>query len=70
MLLLVRVMGWAPALAGVAVTLILVPVGSGISRVLAAVRRQLVKCSDARLKLTTEVLLGIKTIKCAFWQFQ
>ena len=65
MLLLVRVMSWTPALAGVAVTLVLVPVGSGLSRALGATRRRLVKCSDARLKLTTEVLLGIKTIKCA-----
>ena len=65
MLLLVNIMSWAPALAGVGVTVILVPAGSFISRRLAAIRREIVRCTDARMKLTTEVLLGIKTIKCA-----
>ena len=65
MLLLVNIMSWAPALAGVGVTVILVPAGSFISRRLAAIRRDIVRCTDARMKLTTEVLLGIKTIKCA-----
>ena len=65
MLLLVNIMSWAPALAGVGVTIILVPAGSFVSRRLAAIRRQIVACTDARMKLTTEVLLGIKTIKCA-----
>ena len=41
------------------------PVGGLLSRKLAATRKTLITCSDARLKLTTEVLLGIKTIKCA-----
>ena len=65
LLMLVRVMDWASALAGVAVTFTLVPVGSWLSRKLGQTRKALVKCSDARLKLTTELLLGIKTIKCA-----
>ena len=65
MLLLVSVLSWAPALAGIVTMLVLVPVTGLISRRLVHVRHSLLRASDARLKLTTEVLLGIKTIKCA-----
>ena len=63
MLLLVRVMSWAPALAGVGVTVILVPGGSFISRRLAKVRRQIVANTDARMKLTTEVIPACCSLK-------
>ena len=55
MLLLVRVMGAAPALAGIAVTLLMLPAGSMATQRLTSVRKDLLTHSDARIKLTTEV---------------
>ena len=65
MVLLVRIMGAAPALAGVAVTLVIAPLSSLINRKQHVIRQELSASSDARLKLVGQVLAGIKTVKCA-----
>ena len=56
--LLVRVIRWAPALAGLGVTVALIPLSAAVGRTLAAVRRELVGYTDARVKLCTEVITG------------
>ena len=53
--LLVQVMGVAAALAGIVVTLIIVPLGSWTSRRMASIGKKLSEASDARMKITTEV---------------
>lgn len=53
--LLVRVMGLWPAVAGLAVTLLLIPTSSFIGRRLSKARKAVVAQTDARVKLTTEV---------------
>lgn len=57
--LLVRVIHWAPALAGLAVTIALIPLSAFVGKRLAAVRRELIGFTDARVKLCTEVITGV-----------
>ena len=52
--LLVRVIHWGPALAGLGVTVALIPLSTVVGKQLAAVRRELVGYTDARVKLCTE----------------
>ncbi|KAK9847067.1 hypothetical protein WJX84_012280 [Apatococcus fuscideae] len=66
--MLVRVIGWAPALAGFLTTCALIPVTGWLGRKLGAVRRAVVKHTDARVRTTTEVILGIKAIKLYAWE--
>ncbi|PRW61038.1 multidrug resistance-associated 1 isoform X8 [Chlorella sorokiniana] len=66
--LLVRVIHWAPALAGLGATLALIPIAGTVGRALAGVRRRLVGFTDARVKLCTEVITGIKAIKMYSWE--
>lgn len=54
--LLVQVMGMWPALAGLLTTLVLMPASSFLGRRLAKARKAIVGHTDARIKLTTEVL--------------
>ena len=56
--LLMRIIHVFPALAGLTVTVILVPITTVVSRRLAKVRRALIKCTDDRVKLVTEVITG------------
>ena len=58
MLLLMRIIHVLPAVAGLAVTVILVPITTVVSRRLSKVRRALIKCTDDRVKLVTEVITG------------
>ena len=66
--MLVRVIGWAPALAGFLTTCGLIPVTGWLGKKLGAVRRAVVKHTDARVRTTTEVILGIKAIKLYAWE--
>ena len=60
--LLIRVMGMWPALAGLATTCLLIPSSSFIGRRLSKARKAVVGHTDARVKLTTEVLhLSLKS---------
>lgn len=55
--LLVRVMGFWPAFAGLMTTFVLMPASSFLGRRLARARKAIVGHTDARVKLTTEVKL-------------
>ena len=56
--LLSQLLTWQAALAGLGVTLVLVPLSLWVSRWQARMRTHAVKRSDARVKLTSEVLSG------------
>ena len=56
--LLVRVIKWQAALAGLAATLALIPLSIAVGRALASVRKRLIGYTDARVKLCTEVITG------------
>lgn len=58
--LLMRIIHVVPALAGLSVTIVLVPITTVVSRRLSKVRRALIKCTDDRVKLVTEVITGIQ----------
>ncbi len=58
LLLLVRIIGWAPALAGLAVTLLILPLTMTLGRKLSDVRRSLLARTDARIKVVSEAILG------------
>lgn len=53
-----RIIHVVPALAGLSVTVVLVPITTVVSRRLSRVRRALIKCTDDRVKLVTEVITG------------
>eukprot|EP00955_Chlamydomonas_euryale_P001159 13315-Chlamydomonas_euryale.AAC.1 len=65
MLMLVRILGWQATVAGAGVTVALVPFSWVWTRVIAASRRQMVKHTDARVKLSSEVRMrsggGVRT---------
>ena len=58
MVMLMRIIHVFPALAGLMVTIILVPITTVVSRRLRKVRAALIKCTDDRVKLVTEVITG------------
>lgn len=55
MAMLVRLMGWAPSLAGLVVAAGLIPASGFIGRRLGKIRRSLVSLTDARVRMTREV---------------
>ncbi|PSC76242.1 multidrug resistance-associated 1 isoform X1 [Micractinium conductrix] len=66
--LLVRVIHLLPALAGLGATLALIPLSAVVGKLMASVRREMVGHTDARVKLATEVITGIKAIKLYAWE--
>ncbi|GAX75363.1 hypothetical protein CEUSTIGMA_g2807.t1 [Chlamydomonas eustigma] len=66
--LLIRIMGWAATLAGLVVTVIMIPASTLIGRVINTSRKEMLKHTDARVKLSTEVVTGIKAIKLYAWE--
>lgn len=58
MALLTRIVGLLPALAGLLVSCALVPFSALVGRALAAVRKQQMRATDRRVKLTSEVVIG------------
>jgi hypothetical protein len=58
MLMLMRIMHPLPAVAGFAVTCILMPLTMIAGRMLSKSRKQMVKFTDSRVKLCSEVLSG------------
>jgi len=56
--LIVRIMGWAPTMAGMAVTVIMIPSSTIVGRLLGASRKEMLKHTDARVKLSTEIVTG------------
>ena len=68
MAMLIRVLHPIPALVGLAVTVALIPLSSLVARALAKARTRIVKLTDERVKLSSEVILGIKAIKLYAWE--
>ncbi|GAB4815546.1 hypothetical protein N2152v2_002592 [Parachlorella kessleri] len=68
MALLVRVIHWVPALAGLGVTVAIIPASTWLGKRLGALRKELIRHTDARVKLCTEVITGIKAIKLYAWE--
>ncbi len=58
MAMLVRLMGWAPAMAGLVVTVVMIPLSTLLGRGLARVRRAMMTQTDARVKLASEIITG------------
>jgi hypothetical protein len=54
MALLVRIIRPVPALVGLGVCVALIPMSALVAKALAAVRRQLIGLTDARIKLCSE----------------
>lgn len=67
MAMLVRIMHWAPAMAGLVVTVVMIPLSTLLGKKLGAARRAQIKQTDARVKLATEIITGIKAIKLYAW---
>ena len=65
--LLVYFLG-APALAGVAVMLCLMPVEARVSSAAAAYRRKILRHTDSRIQIISELLAGAKMIKLCGWE--
>lgn len=66
--LLVRILHWLPALAGFTVTLAFIPASTWVAKKQAGVRKQLMIHTDRRVKLTSEVVAGMKAIKLYAWE--
>lgn len=66
--LLFMVIGIVPALCGLGVMLLLMPFSTFMLTFLTRVRKRLVLCTDARVKLISEVISGIKAIKLYAWE--
>ena len=66
--LLVRVIQPIPALVGLGVTVALIPLSAFVARALGRVRKRVVALTDARVKLCSEVITGIKAIKLYAWE--
>jgi hypothetical protein len=56
--MLVRIMNWLPSLAGLAVTIVMIPMSAVVGKILAKARRDLIKSTDARVKAATEIITG------------
>lgn len=59
-----RIVGVWAATAGLAVTVILIPITTVVTRRLKRIRAALIKCTDERVKLVTEVITG-ECISCS-----
>jgi len=68
MAMLIRILHVLPAVAGLAVTVLLIPLSSLVARRLGQIRKRIVKLTDERVKLSSEVILGIKAIKLYAWE--
>ena len=66
--LLVRVIRLIPALAGLGVMLCLFPLNAFLGKKLSASRKRLITKTDARVKMVSEVIMGIKAIKLYAWE--
>ncbi|WIA42403.1 hypothetical protein OEZ86_008404 [Tetradesmus obliquus] len=68
MALLIRVLTVWPALAGLGVTIAIIPTTMLLGKLLTSARRESMAAADMRIKLMTEVITGIKAIKLYAWE--
>ena len=66
--LLVRILGWAPSLVGLGVTLALIPVTTAVTKKLARLRKGAMAATDARVKAAAEVVAGVRAVKLYAWE--
>ncbi|GMH35949.1 hypothetical protein BSKO_03817 [Bryopsis sp. KO-2023] len=66
--MLVRIIGWLPAFAGLMVTVALIPMNAFAGKFIAKYRKEKMLRTDSRVKLTTEIITGIKAIKLYAWE--
>lgn len=66
--LLIRIIHLWPALVGLGVTIGIIPLSTLVARALARIRKEVVKLTDARVKLASEVIVGVKAIKLYAWE--
>ncbi len=68
MLLLVRDVGWLPAMVGLLWICILIPSQTYVAKTIGGMRRQMIGCTDERVKLSNELLAAIRLIKFYNWE--
>lgn len=68
MAMLINVMKLWPALAGFLVTVALIPLNTLLGKAVTAVRKKVIAATDARVRMATEVIMGIKAIKLYAWE--
>jgi ABC-type multidrug transport system fused ATPase/permease subunit len=66
--LLIRIIHVWPALVGLCVTVAIIPLSTFVARALARIRKDVMVLTDARVKVSSEVILGIKAIKLYAWE--
>lgn len=66
--MLVRVLRLLPSLSALMVTLLLIPISTLVGRALDRARRDMVQHTDARVKLASEIVTGVKAIKLYAWE--
>lgn len=66
--MLVRILGLLSSLSALLVTVALIPISTLVGRALAKARRDMVQYTDARVKLASEIVTGIKAIKLYAWE--
>ena len=64
---LLSVLGW-PALAGVALMVLMIPVGGTMAKIIAKKQKQLMKSTDQRIHSMNELLNGIRLVKFYAWE--
>lgn len=62
------IVGLYPALAGLAVTILLVPLNTLTGKIVHRFRKELIAKTDARVRIVSEIINGIKAIKLYAWE--
>ena len=68
MSILIGEIGFGPALAGMAVVVLVVPLQNHLAGVIGTIRRSMVRHTDERVKLINEILQAIRIIKLYAWE--
>ena len=68
MCLLIRTVGVGPALVGLGTQLAFIPLQNHLAAVSGRIRRDMVKDTDERVKLTNELLQSIRVVKLYAWE--